>query len=155
LGVDVRVALVFRYTFDTAWNKAAQPLDTWFSEYAFRRYGNVANADAAKAWAILSTAVCVLIDAHFSTCAMRLPFASVVADSIFSFQPSAFGHVLSVYCFALVGFNRIEYVQFKGIYSMVFVFVCVFGCARDVVRIALVHYDVPFCATFPHTSLNY
>jgi ABC-type spermidine/putrescine transport system permease subunit II len=77
----VPVALVFRYTFDTAWNKAAQPLDTWFSEYAFRRYGNVANADAAKAWAILSTAVCVLN--RCSTHAIAT-FASVVFNLLLS-----------------------------------------------------------------------
>ena len=55
-GIDQNPAY-YEYTFDTAWNAAAQPLDGWFASYASRRYGNTANADAAAAWKILSTAV--------------------------------------------------------------------------------------------------
>ena len=36
----------YEYTFDTAWHTAAQPLATWFSEYAFRRYGNIRSVEA-------------------------------------------------------------------------------------------------------------
>ena len=55
-GIDQNPAY-YEYTFDTAWNPTAQPLDGWFASYASRRYGNTANADAAAAWKILSTAV--------------------------------------------------------------------------------------------------
>ena len=55
-GIDQNPAY-YEYTFDTAWHATAQPLDGWFARYASRRYGNTANADAAAAWKILSTAV--------------------------------------------------------------------------------------------------
>ena len=43
----------YEYTYDTAWHKEAQDLESWFKGYASRRYGAAANKDAEDAWEIL------------------------------------------------------------------------------------------------------